>query len=366
MKKLLVALVLLSVVLTGCSSGKKTTFEQKKDAGVDVLAAGLLEGAGMKIDWQNDLPLAQNEIIKHLIIAKEFVYVITDLNTVFCYERFDGKLRFIKQFARPSLPMKRPTEYEGALYTVVGDELWKLDPQSASVSKAQDLVNSAVSPVVFTDENLYVSGLDNRISCYDREGNWLKFQVTADNDSRITSVLVDGENMWFATEQGNVYGASAYEPTRYWAFNTTGQIGSDIVKQDKYLYVSSYDTMLYKLSAVSGTLAWKAPLGSALMNSPVVYDDYIYQQTSRNGLYAVSDETGNVVWQEPAGQGFVARDGEDVYVFTENNLLSIMNNKSGESRIKLNFAPIDICGRNVYDSNVYVLSKDGKLAKISR
>jgi hypothetical protein len=364
MRKFLLLGLLFSVVV-GCGSDKKMVFRQTNEPGEDVIAAGLLQGAGLKLDWQNDLPLAKSESVEHFFVASEFVYITTDLNTVFCFERFDGKLRFIKQLARPSLPMMLPTEYNGALYVVVGDELWKLDPQSASVSMIQKLERSAAAPVVFTEENIYVSGLDHRISCYDKDGNWLKFQITADNDSRISSVIVENENMWFATEQGNVYNASSYEPIRHWAFNTSGKITGGIVKNDRFIYVSSFDTMLYKLSAVSGTLAWKAPLGSAILTMPIVYDDYIYQQSSRNGLYAVNNEDGKILWQEPAGESFVARDGEDVYVFTEDNLLSIMNNRSGKSRVKVNFAPIAECARNVFDSNIYVLSKDGKLAKIS-
>ncbi|MFI4912753.1 MAG: PQQ-binding-like beta-propeller repeat protein [Sedimentisphaeraceae bacterium JB056] len=364
MRKFLVLGMLVSaVIIGGCSGTKKNIIA--KDAGVDIIAPGLLSGAGLKLDWQNDLPLASNEKINHLIVAEKFVYVITDLNTVFCFERFEGKLRFIKQFARPSLPMMRPKEYEGALYTVVGDELWRLDPQTSSVKMVQKLVNSAVCPVVFTDDYIYVSGLDNRISCYDREGNWLKYQITADNDSKITSLIVEDEFMWFATEKGNIYNASAYEPTKYWAFNTTAKIVGDIVKDDKYLYISSLDTMVYKLSSVSGTLMWKAPLGSSLLKNPIVYDDYVYQQSSRNGLYALDTETGDVVWQEPEGVAFVARNGDDVYVCTEGELLSIMNNRTGKSEFKINFAPVDICGRNIYDDNIYVLSEEGKLAKIS-
>lgn len=365
MRKLIaLSLMLAAVVFSGCAS-KKMAFSTKKDAGVDIIAPGLLSGAGLKLDWQSEIPLAMNEKVNHVVVAKEFLYVITDLNTVFCYERNSGSLRFVKQFARPNLPMMRPNEYEGALYTVVGDELWKLDPKSATVTLVQKLAKSAVCPVVFANDNMYVAGLDNRISCYDNEGNWLKFQVTADNDSKITSVIVENEFMWFATNEGNIHCASSYGPDKYWSFNASSRIMGDIVKQDKYLYISSEDTMLYKINAVTGALVWKAPLGSALMTSPIVYDDIVCQQSSLNGTYGLDIETGKVLWQEPDGKSFVARDGNSIFVFTTNNLLSIIDNRAGEVKARVNFAPVSVCGQNVYDGNIYVLGKDGKLAKIS-
>ncbi len=367
MRKILVlGLSLLTVTIIGCSSENSLNFKDKSNPGEDVIESKLLNRANLKLDWQNDISLASGENVKHLIVAESYVYVITNQNTVFCFERFDGKLRFIKQFARPSLPINRPSEFEGSLYTAVGDELWKLDPENATVKMVQELENSAVAPVVFARENRYVSGLDNRISCYDREDDWLKFQVTADDDSRIVSVIVDDDMMWFATKTGYIYNASSLEPVKHWAFKASDEIAGDIVKDGKYLYASSYDTMVYKLSAISGILEWKVPLGSALMECPIVYDDYVYQKSSRDGVYALNKEDGSIVWQESDGKSFVASAGEDVYVFTENSILSVMNNKTGKAKFKLNFSNIEKCARNVYDENIYVLSKDGKFAKISR
>ncbi len=371
MKKYIALGLILTVgVLCGCSSKKTATeagmtFTPKTDAGVDMVAPGLLSGAGLKLNWQHGIPLAAGEKIKHLGIGKEYLYVITDLNTIFCYERFNGSIRFVKQFSRPNLPMMRPSEHEGILYSVVGDELWQLDPKSASVSMRQKLVNSAVCPVIFSGDNMYVAGLDNRISCYDKNENWLKFQVTADNDSAITSVVVEDEFMWFATAEGNIHSASAYGPTKHWSFNVNSRIMGDIIKKDRFIYVSSEDTVLYKINALTGALVWKAHLGSALLTSPIVYDDIVCQQSSLNGTYGVDIETGKILWQEPDGKSFVARDSNNVYVFTKGNLLSIIDNRLGKSKMKVNFASVSVCGKNIHDGNIYVLSSDGKLARIS-
>ena len=365
MKNKLILTLLAALFIAGCGDSK-IDFSQKNEPGTDLVSAGLLKEAGLQTDWQIDISLMSGEKINHLLVAESFVYVITDINTVFCFDRFNGNLRFIRQLARPNLPMNRPTEYQGALYTVVGDELWKLDPQTASVKMVQNLVNSSVCPIVLTRENLYVCGLDNRVSCYDKDDKWLKFQITADNDSAITSLIVEGEFMWFATEEGNVFSTSSYEPVRYWAFNASGKISGSIAKNDKYVYVSSEDTMVYKLSAATGRLAWKAPLGSRLIERANVYDDYVYQQTSGGGIFALDNETGNIVWKDPAAKSFVARDGDDVYVFTEDKTLNVMSNNDKGSRLKINFSNVDRCGLNTYDENIYILSNDGKLGKISK
>ena len=365
MKKKLILTLLAALFIAGCGD-TKIGFSQKNEPGTDLVSAGLLKAAGLQTDWQIDLSLMSGEKIIHLIVAESFVYVITDINTVFCFDRFNGNLRFIRQLARPNLPMNRPTEYKGALYAVVGNELWKLDPQTASVRMVQNLVNSSVCPVVFANENIYVCGLDNRVSCYDMDDKWLKFQITADNDSTITSLVVEGEYMWFATEKGNVFSTSSYEPVRYWSFNASGKISGKISKSDRYIYVSSEDTMVYKLSAATGRLAWKTPLGSRLLEGAIAYDDYVYQETSGGGIYALNNETGKIVWKAPAGEKFVARAGDDVYVFTKDKTLNIMSNKDKGSRLEINFSKVDRCGINTHDDNIYILSNDGKLGKISK
>lgn len=363
-KSMVLGLLAAAIIIGGCATGK-TAESKKKSTNEDIIAAGLLRGAGLGLDWQNDVPLNKGEKILHMIIAAKYAYIITDANMVFCYERFDGTLRFVRQFAKPGLPIKEPVEYEGALYTVVGNELWKLDPATASVSIEQTLEHSSICPVAFTTEDMYVCGLNNRISCYNKEGNWLKFELTASNDSQITSLLIEGEYMWFATKKGNIHCASSYAPIRYWSFNATDEISGRIAKDEKHIYISSKDTMLYKINAMTGYLAWKKPLGSALLSGAILYDDYVYQSSSQDGVYALNLEDGGIVWQEPEGESFVARSDDKVFVFTKNNLLSVMSNSKGSPELKINFAPVDMAAKNTFDNNIYVLSKEGKFAKIS-
>jgi len=101
------------------------------------------------------------------------------------------------------------------------------------------------------------------------------------------------------------------------------------------------------------------------MTSPVVYDDIVCQQSSLNGTYGIDIETGKILWQEPQGKSFAARNEQNTYIFTSDNLLSIIDNRLGKSTMKVNFAPVSVCAQNIYDGNIYVLGNDGKLAKIS-
>lgn len=366
MKKIIALVLMLTVIIFSGCSREKFTAHTGLTAGQDIISPALLSGASLKLDWQNGIPLAAGEKIRHLVVAEQYAYVMTDLNTVFCYDRMTGKLRFLKQFARPNLPVIAPAEYDGAMYVVIGYELWKIDPKTAVISLDRRLENSAVCPVVVTQDSMYISGLDNRISCYDLKGNWLKFQVTADSDSRITAVTVDNEFMWFATEKGNIHCSSAYDQSKKWSFNTTSHIKGSIIKHDKFIYVSCEDTMLYKLNAITGSLAWKAHLGSALTESPIVYDDIVCQKSNLNGIYGIDTETGKIRWQEPDGKSFAARNGSLFYLFTNDNLLSIIDSRSGKPNAKVNFSPVELCGKNLFDGNIYALGKDDKLAKISK
>lgn len=353
----------LIAFIAGCQ--QQITYKQSLETrGQEMTSTSLLEENGFAMNWQVDMPIKSNENVKYVYRTADSILVLTDRNYVLCYNVESGKLRFIRQISRPGLPLTSPSEKDGIIYTTIGQELWSIDIQSAKVEKVSVLKSPTRMPVQFNSSYAYVIGLDKRISCYGIEDGILKFQVTADNDTEITTAIVSDDYLWFATKQGNVYCSSSGEAKRLWGFNATAEVRAAIVESGDYVYVSSLDTMLYKLNKLTGQLIWKAHLGSSLVRKPVVFDDVVIQQTTRNGMYAIDTESGDVVWNVANGEEMLARNGDRVFVHAKGNVIEAVSIAQKKVMEQLPVENLDKAGFNHYDGKIALVSKEGKLACI--
>ncbi|ARN57592.1 PQQ-binding-like beta-propeller repeat protein [Sedimentisphaera salicampi] len=357
----IVLLLSAAALLAGCQENSNMYKQSADVSGLDMVPVPVLEENGYELEWQRDMPIKKNEEIKFVFRNPGYFLTLTNKNVILCYNIETGKQHFIRRISRPGLPLTEPSEREGILYTTIGDVLWSIDVESADIGVVSELESPTRSPVVFNSYAAYVIGLDKRISCYSLEDGVLSFQVTADNDSKITTALVNDEYLWFATKQGNIYCSSADEAKRIWAFDATDEIKADMAARGDYIYTASMDTMLYKLNAYTGSLQWKAHLGSPLLSKPVVYDDVILQQTSRNGLCAVKADNGKLLWMVKDGTKFLSRKGDRVFVLCEGGIVKKMSLREQECVGKMKVENLDTALENTIDSRIFLVSKGGRI-----
>ncbi|MBN1457564.1 MAG: PQQ-binding-like beta-propeller repeat protein [Sedimentisphaerales bacterium] len=334
-----------------------------------LLPAVLLDKADLKMNWQVNLPVLQTEKAQKIFGFDKYLYVLLDSNFLFCIDKEKGSVRFDLQLTAPGLPITNCVYHDEMLCFMVGNELVVVNPYNGAIKQKRKLklVGNVVDSMAVNSSFIYLVG-KSRINVMVADEFWRKFMVTADNDSKITSIAADERNLFFATIEGNVVCSFAEAPKKKWQYDITGKITAPITIDGKSLYVGSEDTKLYKLSSLSGKSQWKSPFQARapITETPRVGEKVVYLSALSKGLYAVDKVTGEGIWNIPEAKDILTEIDDKAYVFAEPELLVIMNNTTGKEVSRINFTGVTNYAVNTADSTIYVSSRNGRVVSIGK
>jgi outer membrane protein assembly factor BamB len=335
----------------------------------ELVARDLLAHGGLKPDWQINLPLQKDENLGALYIDGDYLYAFTDKNFLFCINRKKGTQRFGIRITNPNLPVHKPFFYDGTVILTVGTKVLQLDPYVGKViySKDMGLVGrSTACSAVRNSENFYIAGSNKCLHAIDAAEYFLRFKVSADNDSLINSILVNDEDVVFASKSGNVTSVSANNRKSNWQTDIATGIAAGLATQGEEVYVSSLDTKLYCLDKRDGKERWDTPFqaGGGLTTSVRIGKDVVYQYAEDEGLYAVSRKTGKQVWNLKKGFDLLTELNNRAYVIGKPSVLYVMDNKKAKELYSVNIAGVASYAVNTTDSKIYMAGKKGRVMSV--
>jgi len=342
---------------------------QESPASTPLVARDLLEAVGLTAQWQLRLPVKPDEKLDRLFVFDAYLYAITDRNYLFCIDRQEGRVRFGIALAKAGLPVCDPALYDGKLWLLVGNSLLVLDPLAGRIEQSRRLPRlgpSAVCSFARNADSLYVPGSDGRVHVLAADEYYQRFSVTPDDDSLVTSVLVDEALLWFTTEAGSVVCVDASGPQKKWQYDMLGGISAPLVRDGAWVYASCEDTKLYKLDAETGQNGWKADFqaGAPLKTSAVAGKRLVYQYAGAKGLYAVDKESGRAVWNLPRGVGVLTEAGSRAFVYELPGMLNVMDNSTGKSACTVNLAAVTRYASFLGEPTMYVADETGRVVNI--
>ncbi|MHC5082392.1 MAG: outer membrane protein assembly factor BamB family protein [Planctomycetota bacterium] len=336
----------------------------------ELVSHTLIRQAGWTYNWQLNLPVKEAEVIANIGVMGPNLYALTNTNVLFCIDRQSGRTRYAIQLSAGQLPICRPLYYDEKFWFIVGSEMLVFDPKIGQMSAKQqftEIGNTFECGISRNTDHVYVTGSDHRLHVYNVNGYWHEFSATADNDSAIISTVATDDLVVFATVKGNIVGMNPNKAQKYWQFDATGEIKSDLVLDTDAVYVGSRDSKLYKLDLEKGKLAWRAPFhsGAPIKDPFTVGRDTVYLYNSLNGLYGVSKETGKSAWQVPNGKGMVCEDGDKAFVYATPGILKVMDNAKGKELYSVNFSQVQLHARNITDATMYVGDLKGRIMSVT-
>ena len=353
-------LVLLFVILAfGC--GAVSGAEGEVVGSERLVSAELLKAASLETLWETKLPMKKGERLEQLYIVGNRIYCLSDENYMVSLHREKGNVIFSRNVAPAGLPVLGLELYEEELYSIIGGRLVELSVQFGTELSSESLGFGIVCPVVRNSSYYYVSGSDKRLRAFHAGNKVQVFEVAADDESLITSVVADEGFVIFATEGGSVARISADAPRRLWQFEAAGSIAGPIVRDGASVFVSSRDTNVYHLNVRTGRLIWRYQAGALLEAGPVVTGGVVYQAVGK-GLAAIERGSGKLIWELPDGASLLSESEGKAYVITSVGELVVMENKKGERVYSVNFAGVTKYAANVSDSNIYIGDESGRLA----
>jgi outer membrane protein assembly factor BamB len=320
-----------------------------------------LESTELKIVWQYNLPFAKHETLNQLQVFGRRLYALSSRNYLSCLNRADGNVIFSNFVAPAGLPVMGFEFHEGELITIVGSKLIEINADAGTEQTSTNITSGVTCPVVRNDAFFYIAGGDKRLHVLRAEDKVQLFEVAAESDSTITSVLADNKFVIFATVKGNVICISPDKPVKLWQFNAPGAIAG-LVYDSASVYVACRDTNIYCLDLKSGKLLWKYQTQAILDAPPQSGSKVVYQHIPDAGLIALDKQTGKLLWQLPEGMGLLAESGDKAFVITEAGLLVAMDNVKAKKLYSVDIGQAVKYATNTADSKIYLADNQGRLA----
>jgi len=355
-------LVLLVGFLVACDASRGLGAE---DSLRRLVSPRLLKQAGLEILWENELPIKKGESLENLFIPGERIYAFSDRNYMISLDRERGNIIFSRSFAAVGVPVGALKLYEDELIFAVGSTLTEVDAQSGTERRTKQMEFGIECPAARNSAYFYLGGADKRLHVL-RENNWVEvFEVAAENNSTITSIIAGEDFVVFATDAGNVISIAPDRPRRLWQFDAGAAIAGPVVRDGMSLFFASKDTNVYRVDIVGATarkLVWKHQMPGVLEVPPYVTGRVVYQYALGKGLTAIDKESGRLIWSLPEGVELLADAEGKAYVITKGGTLVVMDNVEARKLYTVNFAHVSRYAANAADSRIYIGDENGQVA----
>ncbi len=355
--------VLLASLLVLCSAQYIFAAE---GASQWLVSPKLLEHANLKIVWEDKLSIKTNESLEQLLILGNSIYAISDRNYMVSLNKENGDIIFRGIVAPDGLPVEGLQLYGDELISIVGTKLIEIDPQTGNQLKNVDVGFGIACPAARNSLFFYLSGIDKRLHTLRAEDKVQIFEVAAENDSLITSIIAHDISVIFGTDAGNIISITPDRPKKLWQFDAAGSIAGPIVRDGMSLFFASKDTNVYRVDMTGlplrRQLIWKYQTAGVLENEPRVTQQVVYQNVPRKGLTAIDKQSGQFMWSVPEGVDLLAEAKDRAYVITKNRKLVVMDNLSTKKLYSVNFAEVTRHTANITDSKIYIADEHGRIA----
>ena len=177
--------------------------------------------------------------------------------------------------------------------------------------------------LIGTDRSCEPDGVGH-VYAFDRRTGAVKWKYKS--TSVPTDILQVGSNIYFGSFQDRWSAAELQTGKLVWTFSTGApnpecHFVRSPVTDEKRLYLTGLDGMIYALDAASGRPVWKRKLSAAPSTSLAIKDKSLFVGTTDNHVYRLNSQTGEseadvAVEAQPVGRPTLT--GDAVFFFLEN------------------------------------------------
>ena len=197
-------------------------------------------------------------------------------------------------------------------------------------------------------------------------------------DFFLSSPLVAGGLVYFASSDSNVYALDAATGAAKWKFKTADVVHSSPAIADGTIFIGSWDTYLYALDAATGKEKWRFKTGDdheiynqvGIQSSPAVAGGLVYFGCRDANFYALDANTGKQLWAFNNKGSWVInspalRDGKVYFATSDTGLLQALDAKSGAPLFTVDFNHWPMFSSPAISGNMlYLGSHQGRLLAI--
>jgi hypothetical protein len=180
-----------------------------------------------------------------------------------------------------------------------GGWLFAIDVETGATRWIVEL-DRMVGGVLVDGEQIYVGTSEGDVYALNGGNGSLLFERGVDGDVWATPTRAyDGDGIYVSTLEGTLYRLSdTFE--EMWTFeDAKGAFAQRPVVDADRVYIGGWDSTLYAIEADSGEEAWTIEADNWFWGEPAVADGTLYAPNLDGKVYAVDTQSGEAHWQQP-------------------------------------------------------------------
>jgi len=225
-------------------------------------------------------------------------------------------------------------------------------------SKKIDGIESAL---LLENDSLYGSTVKGTVFLVETETGKTIWEYKTKKMIR-SSISSDDEKIFFGCDDGILYALNKKDGKVAWQFATKAPItASSTVDTNGYIYVGSTDNFMYCLNSSNGELNWKFNSESVIKSGPCIDETSIYFTNLSGDLFALNKKDGSLIWKYKIGNNTPSSptvSNNYLLVGSFDHNLYIINKFSGEKISNYSFDGRIVASPIIYGNYILICSED--------
>lgn len=261
---------------------------------------------GMRISWQQDVPLDGSTGIKSLWMAGSDVLAVDGRNRLTLLRASDGNQVWHAVPLPPQeavLGVNRLTMPRGhdRIFLTTDTDLFEIDANTGHLITRQNMLRIPDTGVSQFGTNLIFGCSDGRIIWHNVTVGH-EMQANKLNSGIAATPQLVGTDVVVVSEKGEVMMLDAITSKRIWQYNLPAGISAAPAASELGVFVAGLGQSLWSLNERDGSVNWKYFTESPLTTGPTLFSDRVFQFVPTEGLVcfdAVSAGklNGTVLWR---------------------------------------------------------------------
>lgn len=317
---------------------------------------------GLHRAWYSEVRVdpARGRVVQ-LTLDKDLLLALTDQAIVHAFDADTGATRWVSQFGNPNFASLGPAANDQFVAVVNGSTLYLLDRATGTTTGEQSLGGGPGGGPALSATYVFAPLIS---------GVMKGFALAEFHESRtiwsypcvgraITQPGVSAESVFWPTDRGYLYVASADNPQMRYRLETQDEIVAAPGYRMPSIFVGSLDGYVYAVHETTGEQQWRHSVGEAIPVSPAAIENHAFVCSQAPRMHCLSTDDGEELWHADHVERFVAASPDRVYGMDRWSNLYILDRASGALLGRISFRGSTMPLVNQETDRLYLASPTG-------
>jgi outer membrane protein assembly factor BamB len=321
---------------------------------------------GYRWEWTTRPPTTRDGVIA-FADAYEDLLVIQDTGAmVSVIEAPTGRVRWNRQAAQTNTRFLGNVRRDGSVVVTNETQLFEFDLRTGNTVDLTQINGIATTRPVFFGDKAVLATAEGRVVALDTRQNLRVWEYQFDGLIETPPLKIDENRVAGISTRGEIRVLDVGTARTISTGRISGDSGDWMVSDAEFLFIGSLDQSVYGYDMADGTRLWRLRSSAPVTIQPTLIGETLYVTTADTGLTAVDAISGEIRWKNTDLGGWVltTQDG-DLMVWTGGELLRV-DAERGDLISRARFDALSGLRTDSQDEgDIYAISKDGAVARFS-